>query len=144
MPPSAGRRCPRVALLLTPRTSIPATCASTTRNAVSVRNQHPVDILSAFSISTAATPRAEAPALGVASLQLHFPNGYVTGIVASRNYDRFLSYGVNLGQFQRGTWYRVPLLGRTGPGLVRPPRTRSLPTRLQNLGQVLRCNTARS
>ena len=32
----------------------------------------------------------------------------MTGIVATARLDRFLSYGVNLGRFQRGIWYRVP------------------------------------
>jgi hypothetical protein len=40
--------------------------------------------------------------------KLTFRNGYVTGIVASPRLDRFLSYGVNLGRFRRGAWYRVP------------------------------------
>jgi hypothetical protein len=35
-------------------------------------------------------------------------NGYVTGIVATRRLDRFLSYGVNLDRFARGNWYAVP------------------------------------
>ena len=39
---------------------------------------------------------------------MKFSNGYVTGIVAAAQLDRFLSYGVNLDQFQRGRWYRVP------------------------------------
>jgi hypothetical protein len=41
-------------------------------------------------------------------LQLRFTNGYVTGVVAGRRLDRFLSYGVNLDRFFGGTWYRVP------------------------------------
>jgi hypothetical protein len=53
--------------------------------------------------ATAADARIGAP-----SFELRFRNGYVTGIVASRRLDRFLSYGVNLGRFHRGTWYRVP------------------------------------
>jgi len=43
-------------------------------------------------------------------LQLRFRNGYVTGIVAGAQLDRFLSYGVNLGQFAKGRWYRFPAL----------------------------------
>jgi hypothetical protein len=49
------------------------------------------------------TPRMDAP-----YFQLRFRNGYVTGIVATARFDRFLSYGVNLNQFSRGKWYRVP------------------------------------
>jgi hypothetical protein len=49
-----------------------------------------------------------APRLGVPCFELRSRNGYVTGIVASRRLDRFLSYGVNTNQFARGRWYRVP------------------------------------
>jgi hypothetical protein len=39
---------------------------------------------------------------------LRFSNGYVTGIVATRRLDRFLSYGVHLERFGRNSWYAVP------------------------------------
>jgi hypothetical protein len=52
-------------------------------------------------------PRAH---LGAPSFELRFDNGYVTGIVATASLDRFLSYGVNVGRFDRGRWYRVPRL----------------------------------
>jgi hypothetical protein len=39
---------------------------------------------------------------------LRFRNGYVTGIVATRRLDRFLSYGVYLERFARDKWYAVP------------------------------------
>jgi hypothetical protein len=39
---------------------------------------------------------------------LRTPNGFVTGIVATRRLDRFLSYGVILERFARDTWYAVP------------------------------------
>jgi hypothetical protein len=48
------------------------------------------------------------PALGAPYWELRFRNGYVTGIVATRSLDRFLSYGVNLGRFARDRWYAVP------------------------------------
>ena len=51
---------------------------------------------------------ADRPRLGARAFELRFRNGYVTGIVASAGLDRFLSYGVNLGRFERGIWYRVP------------------------------------
>lgn len=41
-------------------------------------------------------------------LELKFRNGYVPGIVARANLDRFLSYGVYLERFRGGRWYRVP------------------------------------
>jgi hypothetical protein len=54
-------------------------------------------------------PRAAAAVrLGTPAFELRFRNGYVTGIVATARFDRFLSYGVNLGWFRRGRWYRVP------------------------------------
>jgi hypothetical protein len=46
--------------------------------------------------------------MGAPMYQLRFDNGYVTGIVATKSLDRFLSYGVHLERFKRGTWYRVP------------------------------------
>ena len=53
-------------------------------------------------------PTAARPRLGAAIYELRFRSGYVTGIVATRGRDRFLSYGVHTGYFQPGTWYRVP------------------------------------
>jgi hypothetical protein len=46
--------------------------------------------------------------MGAPFFELKFRNDYVTGIVATRRLDRFLSYGVHLGHFKRGSWYRVP------------------------------------
>jgi hypothetical protein len=56
------------------------------------------------------TPPRAVPAvkLGEPAFELRFRNGYATGIVATARLDRFLSYGVNLGWFRRGRWYRVP------------------------------------
>jgi hypothetical protein len=48
------------------------------------------------------------PALGASYYELRFDNGYVTGIVATKRLGRFLSYGVNLGHFERGRWYALP------------------------------------
>ena len=53
-------------------------------------------------------PTASAPGLGVPVFELKFRNGYVTGIVATAQLNRFLSYGVNLQRFTRSVWYRVP------------------------------------
>ena len=70
------------------------------------------DVLNAFSSFYYGGPpppaRARAPRLRVPYFQLKYTNGYVTGIVATTQLDRFLSYGVNLGQFSRGRWYSVP------------------------------------
>jgi hypothetical protein len=72
---------------------------------------------------------APSPRLGARSFQLRFGNGYVTGIVGSARLDRFLSYGVVLGRFRRGSWYRVPAplareLRRLTVGLTPRPITR--------------------
>jgi len=53
------------------------------------------------------------PSMRSPYFELRFRNGYVTGIVATPRLDRFLSYGVYLGRFRRGRWYRMPpRLGR--------------------------------
>jgi len=64
--------------------------------------------LGAFYYMGAQPGAAPAPALRAPYFELRFRNGYATGIVATRKLDRFLSYGVNLGRFQRGQWYAVP------------------------------------
>ena len=65
--------------------------------------------LGAFYYQSAAAPTlVAAPPLGSPSYELRFRNGYATGIVAGKRLDRFLSYGVNLGRFAQGKWYRVP------------------------------------
>jgi hypothetical protein len=64
--------------------------------------------LGSFYYGGPAPARARKPALGTPYYELRFRNGYVTGIVATRRLDRFLSYGVYLERFDRGTWYAVP------------------------------------
>lgn len=56
------------------------------------------------------TPPAHVSAVprGAPAFQLRYLNGYVTGIVAGASLDRFLSYGVHVGWFARGRWYRIP------------------------------------
>ena len=66
--------------------------------------------LSTFYYSGAPPAIARAPRLGMPAYELRFGNDYVTGIVATADLDRFLSYGVNLGRFNRGVWYRLPSL----------------------------------
>ena len=53
-------------------------------------------------------PEARAPRLGARAFELRFSDGYVTGVVAASELDRFLSFGVNLGRFAPGQWYRFP------------------------------------
>ena len=52
--------------------------------------------------------RVRRPRLGASYYELRFRNGYVTGIVATRRLDRFLTYGVIDQRFARDTWYAVP------------------------------------
>jgi hypothetical protein len=64
--------------------------------------------LGSFYYSGPALDHRPRPALGTPYYQLRFRNGYVTGIVAARRLDRFLSYGVHLERFARDHWYAVP------------------------------------
>jgi hypothetical protein len=79
------------------------------KRCVPVMNRPALTALGVFYyIGTKPPPRAPRAHVGAPSFELRFDNGYVTGIVATVNLDRFLSYGVNLGRFDRGRWYRVP------------------------------------
>jgi hypothetical protein len=73
-----------------------------------IRNRDVLSMLSAFYYGEAQPPIARSPRTSAPMFELRFRNGYVTGIVATRRVDRFLSYGVHLGHFRRGTWYRLP------------------------------------
>jgi hypothetical protein len=75
---------------------------------LAINNPQVLRALSAFYYAAGQPPTAAAPELGVRAYELKFRNGYVTGIVAADNLDTFLSYGVNLGRFSKGTWYAVP------------------------------------
>jgi hypothetical protein len=71
------------------------------------------------------------PRWGAAAFELRFRNGYVTGVVGGAGLDRFLSFGVYLERFRRGTWYRVPPravteLRRLAESLEPLPVTRAL------------------
>jgi hypothetical protein len=70
-----------------------------------VVNADVLNRLSAFYYGPARPAVATKARLGAPYFQLRFRNGYVTGIVASAKLDRFLSYGVYLERFERGTWY---------------------------------------
>lgn len=59
--------------------------------------------LGRFYYSGGPLARVARPPLGTTYFQLRYDNGYVTGIVATRALDRFLSYGVHLERFSRGT-----------------------------------------
>jgi hypothetical protein len=57
---------------------------------------------------SAAPARTTRPHLGQPYYKLRYTNGYIPGIVATRDLDRFLSYGVFLGRFTRYHWYAIP------------------------------------
>ena len=75
---------------------------------VPIMNRAVLPQLGSFYYGGPSPARVRAPALGVPYYQLRFDNGYVTGIVATQRLDRFLSYGVHLERFTRGSWYAVP------------------------------------
>jgi hypothetical protein len=75
---------------------------------VPVMDQKALNDISALYYGSRRPARARPPALRVPYYELRFRNGYATGIVATSALDRFLSYGVNLDQFARRRWYRVP------------------------------------
>ena len=76
---------------------------------VSINSRVVLNAIASFYYNPAQRPeRARAPKLGAPFFRLKFSDGYVSGIVAGRRLARFLSYGVDLEQFQDGRWYRVP------------------------------------
>jgi hypothetical protein len=87
------------------------------RRCVKIVDPKVVATLGPFYYSNGSPRHAHPPRLGARMYELRFTNGYVTGIVAGAALDRFLSYGVNLGRFQRGVWYHVPR--RTTAGLTK-------------------------
>jgi hypothetical protein len=78
------------------------------KRCVPVTNADVLPKLGAFYYMGGQPATAPPPSLRAPYFELRFRNGYATGIVATRRLDRFLSYGVNLGRFQRGRWYAVP------------------------------------
>jgi hypothetical protein len=75
---------------------------------VPIVNAEVLPQLGSFYYSGPAPARPRAPVLGAPYYQLRFRNNYVTGIVATRQLDRFLSYGVHLERFRANRWYAVP------------------------------------
>ena len=75
---------------------------------VAIRNQKALDAVSRFYYGAPPPRRVTAPRNGARMYELRFRNGYVTGFAAGSGLDRFLSGGVNLGQFAAGIWYRMP------------------------------------
>ena len=75
---------------------------------VAIVNRDVLPQLGSFYYSGPSPARIRRPALGAPYYELRFDNGYVTGIVATRRLDRFLSYGVYVGRFAPSGWYAVP------------------------------------
>jgi hypothetical protein len=75
---------------------------------VAIRSQRVLDSLARFYYGRPAPTRAAAPARRASYLRLVYRDGYVTGVAAGSRFTRFLSFGVNLGQFGARTWYAVP------------------------------------
>jgi hypothetical protein len=78
------------------------------KRCVPITNRALMPLLGSFYYGPRAARAAAPVRLGARYFELRFSNGYVTGIAATARLDRFLSYGVYLGRFQRGTWYRIP------------------------------------
>jgi hypothetical protein len=112
------RRLPVALVLTTALTFAPGATAKDFRpgdlricnakHCVAITDQNVLNVLSVFYYSGPQPARTPAPRMGAPAFQLKFTNGYVTGIVASARLNRFLSYGVYLGRFRKGAWYRVP------------------------------------
>lgn len=75
---------------------------------VPIRSQRVLDGLANFYYGRPAPTSTLAPKKRSAYLRLVYRNGYVTGIAAGSRFSRFLSFGVNEGQFAPRTWYAVP------------------------------------
>ena len=75
---------------------------------VAIRSQRVLDTLASFYYGRRMPTRAAAPKKRASYLRLVYRDGYVTGIAAGSGFTRFLSFGVNLGQFGARTWYVVP------------------------------------
>jgi hypothetical protein len=78
-----------------------------------IADQGVLDVLSRFYYGSPSPGPVHAPPVGKPYYQLRFGNQYLTGIVAMDHLDRFLSHGVNMGQFAVGVWYRVPTRAAT-------------------------------
>jgi hypothetical protein len=75
---------------------------------IPIVNRTVLPLLRAFYYHGPTPAHTRRPALGAPYYELRFENDYVTGIVATAQLDRFLSYGVHLGRFARNVWHAVP------------------------------------
>jgi hypothetical protein len=79
-----------------------------TSRCVPIVKREVLPLLGSFYYSGPPPAHLQRPRLGTPYYELRFDNDYVTGIVAGRSLDRFLSYGVHLERFKRDVWYSVP------------------------------------
>jgi hypothetical protein len=75
---------------------------------VAIVNRDVLPKIGSFYYTGPCPARVRRPELEVPYYELRFRSGYVTGIVATRRLDRFLTYGVIDQRFARDTWYAVP------------------------------------
>jgi hypothetical protein len=75
---------------------------------IPIVNRAVLPLIGAFYYKGPTPARTRRPAPGTPYYELQFPNDYVTGIVATAQLDRFLSYGVYLERFARNVWHAVP------------------------------------
>ena len=75
---------------------------------VAIVDQQVLNALGRFYYGAPPPVQARAPRLGAPYIQIRFTNGYVTGIAATAQLDRFRTGGVNMAQFGPDHWYRVP------------------------------------
>jgi hypothetical protein len=82
---------------------------------ISIKSQLVLNALAGFYYDSFQRPvRISAPTAGTRFFKLEFSNGYVSGIAAGSNLDRFRSGGVNLDQFRNRVWYRLPRVVSSG------------------------------
>jgi hypothetical protein len=76
---------------------------------VLITNQSLLNGLARFYYGGPAPAVVRKPRLGAPYLQITFSDGgYVTGVAATAQLDRFRSGGINTGQFGPDDWYRIP------------------------------------
>src|SRR6266511_1246402 len=75
---------------------------------VAIVNRDVLPKIGSFYYTGPCPARVRRPKLGAPYYELRYRNDYVTGIVATRRLDRFLTYGVIDQRFARDTWYAVP------------------------------------
>ncbi len=75
---------------------------------VAIVNRDVLPTAASFYYNGPCPTRVRRANLGADYYELRYRNGYVTGIVATRGLDRFLTYGVHDQRFARDKWYAVP------------------------------------